>query len=84
MYAVFESARMLLEAACEPRGVHFSASLSEAFTGCFLHPRSLIARGGRRSRFGCCREVYFCFIGGLKESVLTMMWRVKGKIIVDI
>ena len=35
--AVFESARMLLEAACEPRGVHFSAALSEAFTGCFLH-----------------------------------------------
>ena len=28
---------MLLEAACEPRGVHFSVSLSEAFTGCFLH-----------------------------------------------
>ena len=38
--AVFGSARMLLKAACERRGVHFSATLSEPSTGRFLHLRS--------------------------------------------
>ena len=38
--AVFESARMLLKAACERRGVHFSATLSEPSIGRFLHLRS--------------------------------------------
>ena len=38
IFAVFGSARMLLKAACERRGVHFSATLSEPSPGCFLHP----------------------------------------------
>ena len=38
--AVFGSARMLLRAACERRGVHFSATLSEPSTGRFLHLHS--------------------------------------------
>ena len=43
--AVFGSARMLLKAACERRGVHFSATLSEPSTGRFLHLRSGFALG---------------------------------------